>query len=92
MLIVGDMNAPPTSSVYRALRRRLLDVQLPVNGTRTLPTFPSTFPMLRIDHVFASAGLTVRRVWVASDPVTRRASDHLPLIVDFDPAGAAPGA
>jgi endonuclease/exonuclease/phosphatase family metal-dependent hydrolase len=92
LLVVGDLNAPPTSSVYRAFRRGLLDVQLAVNGARQLPTFPSAFPMLRIDHVFASSHIEVKRVWVAADPVARKASDHLPLIVDFDPAGAAPAA
>ncbi len=83
LMVVGDFNAPPTASVYRAFRRRLLDAQL-AKGPRTTPTFPAAFPMLRIDHVFVSSHVRVTGVRVPADPVARRASDHLPLTVDFE--------
>ena len=90
MMAVGDFNAPPTSSVYRAFRRRLTDAALQADSFKPVATFPSAFPMLRIDHVFVSEGVRVRRVGAADGLVARRASDHLPLIVDFDLTGAAP--
>ena len=85
LMVAGDFNAPVGSSVYRAFRRRLRDAQLLTETFRTVATFPSAFPMLRIDHVFVTPELTVRRVGVADGLSARRASDHLPLIVDFDP-------
>lgn len=86
LMVIGDFNAPTGSQVYRAFKARLHDAQLQVNGARPLPTFPSAFPVLRIDHAFVSEGLTIERVWVEDGPLARKASDHLPLIVDFHPA------
>lgn len=90
VMLVGDLNAPPASSVYRACRRRLADAQLQAPAFRAVASFPSAFPMLRIDHAFVSEGVRVRRVGVSDGPIARRASDHLPLIVDFELRPAAP--
>ena len=42
--------------------------------------------MLRIDHVFVSPEIQVRDVFAPFEPLTRVASDHLPLVVDFEVA------
>lgn len=89
LMLAGDFNAPVGSAVYRAFRRRLADAQLQTDAFRVVATFPSAFPMLRIDHVFVSEGVRVRRVGVADGMLARRASDHLPLIVDFEVRPAA---
>jgi endonuclease/exonuclease/phosphatase family metal-dependent hydrolase len=47
------------------------------------PTFPSRFPLLRIDHVFVSQEIRVTSSSIVFDPLARRASDHLPLLVGF---------
>lgn len=91
LMVAGDFNAPVGSSVYRAFRRRLGDAQLMTENFRAVATFPSAFPILRIDHVFVTPELKVRRVGVADGMAARRASDHLPLIVDFEPPGAGSG-
>jgi hypothetical protein len=41
-------------------------------------------PVLRIDHVFVSRSIRVRRCEVIRTPLARVAADHLPLVVDFD--------
>jgi endonuclease/exonuclease/phosphatase family metal-dependent hydrolase len=88
LMVIGDFNAPTGSQVYRAFDARLRDSKiLTQDSGRMLATFPSTFPVLRIDHAFVSEGLTVERVWVEDGPLARKASDHLPLIVDFHPGG-----
>jgi endonuclease/exonuclease/phosphatase family metal-dependent hydrolase len=43
-------------------------------------------PVLRIDHVFVSDDIAVKAVFAPSTPLTRVASDHLPLVVDFQVA------
>jgi endonuclease/exonuclease/phosphatase family metal-dependent hydrolase len=89
LMLVGDLNAVPRSGAYRRLSSRLHDAQRLARGWPQ-PTFPSRLPILRIDHVFVSAGIDILRVATAKSPLARIASDHLPLIVDFHVSGSAP--
>jgi endonuclease/exonuclease/phosphatase family metal-dependent hydrolase len=83
---VGDFNALPWSAAYRRLRKRLRDAQL-CRAAFPRPTFPAKAPMLRIDHVFVSERIEVCKIEVPRTALTRIASDHLPLIVDFRISG-----
>jgi endonuclease/exonuclease/phosphatase family metal-dependent hydrolase len=78
-VMCGDLNAIPASPAYKMLASRLRDAQRIV-GHKPRATFPSRFPMLRIDHLFVSNQLEVASASVIADPLTRRASDHLPLL------------
>ncbi len=82
-----------TRQIEIARRHRLRDAQ-DGRGTSPTATFPSGFPVLRIDHVFVTEGLMVRGIESPFDPRARAASDHLPLVVDLDVpgAGSAPAA
>lgn len=52
-------------------------------------TFPAYMPMGSLDKAFFRGGLEVRRAHVVRSPLAKRASDHLPLVIDFHvPAGA----
>jgi endonuclease/exonuclease/phosphatase family metal-dependent hydrolase len=82
--VAGDFNATSLTVPYRHVARRLRDAQKSPGLGRTVPTFPSGFPMLRIDHVFVSSGIRVTGVSAPFSPLARMASDHLPLIVDFE--------
>lgn len=86
-VICGDLNAIPSSPAYKILARQFRDAQL-LAGARPRPTYPSRFPLLRIDHVFVSEGLGVTSVDVVGDQLSRRASDHLPLLVTLEPVAA----
>jgi endonuclease/exonuclease/phosphatase family metal-dependent hydrolase len=87
-ILLGDFNATGTSVVYRTLTgelapaRRLSPQQSPTS------TFPSPLPVLRIDHLFVSREIKVTDVFAPFSPATRVASDHLPLVMDFDVAPA----
>ena len=81
-ILLGDFNATPRHRAYRTLAERLRDVQTG-GRRRRLPTFPARLPMLRIDHVFVSRSVAVSGVHVPRNALTRKASDHLPLVVDF---------
>jgi len=83
-ILAGDFNSAPLTAPYRHVARRLRDAQRAPGLGRTVPTFPSGFPMLRIDHVFVSPGIRVTGVFAPFSPLARMASDHLPLIVDFE--------
>ena len=91
-VLLGDFNALPISQTYRMLTAVLRDAQ----EGRAIPptaTFQSGFPVLRIDHVFLTDGITVRGIESPFDPRARLASDHLPLIVEVEvTAGSEPAA
>ena len=83
IIMLGDFNATPRYAAYRALAAALPDAR----GTEMVgraPTFPSRLPMLAIDHVFVSKGIKVTAAHALTAPLTRLASDHLPLVVDFE--------
>ncbi|KAA6206250.1 MAG: EEP domain-containing protein [Candidatus Tokpelaia sp.] len=50
-----------------------------VEKTATSPSFPSRFPLLALDRVFAAPHNLVRSLTVCDTPLARRASDHLPI-------------
>ncbi|HVJ94754.1 MAG TPA: endonuclease/exonuclease/phosphatase family protein [Labilithrix sp.] len=82
-ILCGDLNAVPNATTYRRFARMMCDVQRLMPGHRPKPTFPSALPFLRLDHVFVSEAVEVSAVMVPHDARARRASDHLPLIVDL---------
>jgi endonuclease/exonuclease/phosphatase family metal-dependent hydrolase len=83
LVLVGDFNATPFAAAYRTLASSLSDARRLAPFARAHPTFPSRMPLLAIDHVFVSAGVRVQGARTALDPLSRLASDHVPLIVDF---------
>ena len=84
VILLGDFNATPYAAAYRTFAGRLTDARRAAGGARATPTFPSRLPMLTIDHVFMDGLVRATHVQVTSSPVARVASDHLPLVVDFN--------
>ena len=82
-IVCGDLNAIPRAATYRRIAGRLHDAQRML-GRRTKPTWPSRFPLVRIDHVFVSDGVRVHGASVPWNRTSRKASDHLPLVVDIE--------
>ncbi|MCD7111193.1 endonuclease/exonuclease/phosphatase family protein [Rhizobium sp. DKSPLA3] len=87
VVLAGDFNAIPSSVAYGLLKRRLPPVR-PANEparmgrqpARMAPTFPSRFPLLRLDHIFVSDGIETVAAGPVRTPLSRLASDHLPLL------------
>lgn len=84
LIVLGDFNVGRRSAPARTLLRGLHDARAVGKSARATATFPSAMPMRRIDHVFVSGEVKVSAVRAPNDPLTRRASDHLPLVVDFE--------
>jgi endonuclease/exonuclease/phosphatase family metal-dependent hydrolase len=82
-VLCGDFNAIPASRVIRTIRHRLGDVQHLLAGHRPRATFPSRWPVLRIDNIFIDHGLQVMAIEVPRSAANRKASDHLPLVADL---------
>jgi endonuclease/exonuclease/phosphatase family metal-dependent hydrolase len=81
VILCGDFNATPGSATYDRLTSELYDAQRWRHDARPIGTWPTVFPVLRIDHVFVSADVQVEDACVPSTPLTRIASDHLPVLV-----------
>ena len=88
-LLAGDFNATSITRPYRTIAARLEDCQRQLGLSPSVKTFPSGFAAIRIDHVFVTPDVRVTGVKAPFSPLTRMASDHLPLVVDFkvQPAG-----
>jgi len=81
ILLAGDLNAAPRSWTVRQLETRLRN-SVP-RDERSLRTWTGRTPLRRIDHVLVSEDIEVRHVYVPRTELSRVASDHLPLVVDF---------
>lgn len=80
VILGGDFNAVPHSSVFKTISRHLRTGQ----GRVTLrATFPARFPLLRLDHLFYGRGLQLENMATLQTALTAMASDHLPLIGRF---------
>jgi endonuclease/exonuclease/phosphatase family metal-dependent hydrolase len=51
-------------------------------------SFPAYMPVGSLDKAFYRGQLEIRRAHVVRTPLAKRASDHLPLVIDFHVAGA----
>jgi endonuclease/exonuclease/phosphatase family metal-dependent hydrolase len=83
-ILLGDFNATGASVVYRTLTAKLASARGLAPRRTPTATFPSQLPVLRIDHLFVSPEIRVTDVFAPFDPLTRVASDHLPLVMDFE--------
>ena len=88
LVLVGDFNAwSSRSAVPRWIRRQLGDAAVLAGTARA--TFPSVFPVLRLDRAYVDAAVRVVGCVVHDSRLTRLASDHLPLVVEIEVAAAA---
>jgi endonuclease/exonuclease/phosphatase family metal-dependent hydrolase len=46
-------------------------------------SFPAYYPVISLDKAFTCSAIEVRHAHVVHTPLARRASDHLPLVIDF---------
>ena len=83
LILLGDFNSLRGSRPYRTLNRHLRDVRELTRATRPLRTFPTSFPLLTVDHIFVNGAVQPVSVTVHRSPLARIASDHFPLVAEF---------
>lgn len=76
VVVAGDLNEEPGGPTWRRLGMHLGDLS-PGAG----PTYTARSPRRRLDAVLAAGGAS-GHAWVLNDEVTRRASDHLPVLAE----------
>jgi endonuclease/exonuclease/phosphatase family metal-dependent hydrolase len=91
LVVCGDFNmwSPLPGPILRLLRAHLRDAAAELRLRKA--TWPSRFPLIRLDRAYVDAGVTLLGCGVVNDRATRCASDHLPLWVDLEPKGEAQG-
>ena len=79
-IMIGDLNE------WRIGRTSSLKSLAPFFDLRlgTLPSFPSRFPVLALDRVFAYPHELVSNIEIHTSPLARVASDHLPIKAEID--------
>jgi len=83
VVVCGDLNATENSYVGQRLSEVLDDAQAESEKNWTVRTFPGRYPVARIDHIYVSSDVTVRKANVGRSTLATLASDHLPVIVDI---------
>ena len=76
-VIAGDFN-----DVWGRLGSTLLEPE-GFSGTARLRTFPAAAALRPLDRLFVSGRLRIESVRTGASSLERRASDHLPLVVDL---------
>ncbi len=83
-VLLGDFNAVPGGQTFRRLAGALADLRRAPGIAGSPATFPSRFPLLRLDHVFARGPVRPLSLAAVRTPLARIASDHLPLLVEVE--------
>ncbi len=76
-VVMGDCNEwNPLSGNMRLLKSSL-------GTSENHLTFPVKFPIFPLDRIWVTPPWAIERIEAVKDRLTRTASDHLPLVVDF---------
>ena len=85
-IVVGDFN-----EWTRGLASRLMGEAFEAAKAKTLlrhgRTYPGVFPVLHLDHFYYDKHIALRSFRVYRNRTTLVASDHLPLVAEFDVDG-----
>jgi endonuclease/exonuclease/phosphatase family metal-dependent hydrolase len=79
LVIAGDYN-----DVWGTIGRRVMDRAGFAAASGKIRTFPAAMPLRSLDRVFYRGDLRPLRAFAGHTETARRASDHLPLIVEFE--------
>lgn len=84
VIFAGDFNLTSRSKEYQILLTSLSDAQVDCGLKMPRATFPAVTPLRNIDHICYRGRMQPIHTFVPRIRLTRKASDHLPVVVDFD--------
>jgi endonuclease/exonuclease/phosphatase family metal-dependent hydrolase len=82
-IILGDFNEWTRGLTTRLLNRHLHSAE-PEQRLGKARTYPGVFPVLHLDHVYYNSLLELKSINVHRSLLALAASDHLPIIADFE--------
>ncbi|MBU0469553.1 MAG: endonuclease/exonuclease/phosphatase family protein [Candidatus Omnitrophica bacterium] len=83
-IFCGDFNEGPRARGHQLLKASFDEVKSSMPQKSSRKTLFSPLPLFEVDHIFYNGNLCVESVNIPNTPLTRIASDHLPLIADFN--------
>lgn len=88
-IVLGDFNEWTRGLATRLLRQHFAEVDVK-DGQPRRRTFPGVLPLLHLDHIYYERGLRLLDFRIHRSRLALIASDHLPLVAEFD-LGASAG-
>jgi endonuclease/exonuclease/phosphatase family metal-dependent hydrolase len=82
LVLAGDLNEEPGGDAWAAVADGRIDAGDP-GGVGGVATYPAVSPTRRLDAVFVDRRFEVSDCRVVDSAEARRASDHLPVVVDL---------
>ncbi|HWR15067.1 MAG TPA: endonuclease/exonuclease/phosphatase family protein [Terriglobales bacterium] len=82
-IVVGDFNEWTRGLATRLMSTHFRSVDARLHLQRR-STYPGFFPLLHLDHFYFDERLTLRRAQLIRNKLTLLASDHLPIVAEFD--------
>ncbi len=79
LIIGGDFN-----DVWGTLGKKIMEPAGFLPAGKFIRTFPAAFPARALDHLFYRGDLKSDHAFASRSKIASQASDHLPLIVDFE--------
>jgi endonuclease/exonuclease/phosphatase family metal-dependent hydrolase len=88
-LVMGDFNDWTRSVASSLMGSRFESVDMRLLGRRR--TYPGLFPMFHLDHFYYDSALRLTSFRLHRSKLALMASDHLPLVAEFEIAGNESG-
>ncbi len=82
-LLLGDFNEWTTGLATELLRSHMTSVDL-TKFVKRSRSYPGIFPLVHLDHIYFDPTFELKHFAIVSNKLTRMASDHLPLVADFE--------
>jgi endonuclease/exonuclease/phosphatase (EEP) superfamily protein YafD len=79
LLVGGDYN-----DVWGTIGKRIMQPAGFAAAGKRIRTFPAALPMRALDHIFYRGDVKMHHVFAPRTQLARQASDHLPLVADFE--------
>jgi endonuclease/exonuclease/phosphatase family metal-dependent hydrolase len=83
LVVCGDFNSRPGSTVHKVLATKVIDVYHLARVPRGR-TFSTRLPLICLDYIYVSPEIAVHRVQVVRSALTAVASDHFPIVAELD--------
>jgi endonuclease/exonuclease/phosphatase family metal-dependent hydrolase len=86
-VVMGDFNEWMLGDTTRLLQEQFRSVDAAT--AHPVRSYPGIMPMLTLDHIYFDPSLKLQRLQIYRSPLALIASDHLPVIADFEIKGEA---
>jgi endonuclease/exonuclease/phosphatase family metal-dependent hydrolase len=86
-ILLGDFNEWTRGKSTQVLSRHMKSAEPPVVQRRRFRSYPGILPILHLDHIYYDDPLDLLDFRLLRTKVAMIASDHLPLIADFEISG-----